>query len=296
MEQFTIETDEGKKARSFTATCLGIITANGLFPESGGKTIRPVWAVFAGSETSLKPFIANLRTGRKASNRMGRQSDSDRLEFIKSSQFHVHWQKEPSGTLVTIHHPELFKLDPGMTDPEQVRFVLVVPEDWASAQEGLDPFAVDYVLGLQEFPCWECPLTKNELTRLLPTAYLFAAYLDRRTHMPLITDGRFYLQILCSALKKGVASFPGNDIKYNHNYHRDWGIHAAHGLNTSTGKSYGKFDPSKLGIRNIVSCCTTQIDFEAFLREEVSLFFKATEDLGSFRNVVDVLDPYLLSA
>lgn len=288
MQRYVIETQEGKKSRSFGATCLGIITANGL-SDKAGNTIRPVWALFAGTETELKPFIANLRLGHKASPHNHRGGDDNRLEFLKGARYQAFWQKEAEGAVVTIHHPELFRLDPGMTDPEGLRFILLVPEDWAASQEGLEPSAVEYVQELKNWLDWQHKLTQEQLEALVPTAYLFAAYLDRRTHMPLITDGRFYLQILVSALNCGIASLPGSDIKYNRSAWGEWGIHSAHAFNISNGSYYDDV-VKKLGFRHAISVRCSQTALEAFLKEEVRLFFEVTQQAGFFRPILQFIN------
>lgn len=293
MQRYVIETEEGKKSRSFGAMCLGIITADVLMPDNTGKsTTRPVWALFGGSETELKPFMANLRLGRKAKLDKGYTSrGGERLEILKSSQFQMHWQKEPEGAMVTIHHSELFKLDPGMTDPVDIRFILLVPEDWAEAQTSdLDLQAVDYVMGLREFEDRQYSLTQEKLEALLPTAYLFAAYVDRRTHMPLITDGRFYLQLLCSALHKKLASFPRNNFgAYGYD---DWGFNKNHGFAAVGGKDHADFNLTSVGIRHLICFHATQLEFEEFLREEVRTFFAVTEPVDDFRPISQFLEAY----
>ncbi len=51
------------------------------------------------------------------------------------------------------------------------------------------------------------PLTEEQLRGLVPLAFLFTAYLDRRTSYPILSDGRFYLQLLCACLAQGLASW-----------------------------------------------------------------------------------------
>ncbi len=131
MTKYIIETGQGKKGRSFRATAVALATADGLW-NPAGSTIRPVYAVFAGTDQELKFFVANLKAGKKAqSSNRSKSSDKERLEFLKTVKYNVAWQREAEGTIVTIFHPELFVLDPGMIDPDGIRVCLFVPTDWA---------------------------------------------------------------------------------------------------------------------------------------------------------------------
>ncbi len=268
MQDLVIQQADSKKGRVFGATQVALVTADGLFPEgASGETIRPVWAMFAGTEAELRPFIANLRTGRKAekpSNYSRRGNNSERLEFLKSVGYQVAWQKETEGCLVTLYHPDLFRLDPGMVDPDGISFVLLVPSAWSAAQN-LDPAtAVEHVQNIG------CPVDESlNLEALVPTAHLFAAYLDRRTRCPILADGRFYLQLFLSALDKRLASFPGDNFRWNA-YDRDaWGYNHLHGFNAQ--------DLDKVGILHAISLRSPHEEFEAFLAEEVRIFFEHTD-------------------
>lgn len=291
MQELVIQPGEGsKKGRSFQAVCVAVMTANALFPEANGKTIRPVWAMFAGSESELRPFMANLRLGRKAEPSIAsyrKQGDGERVEFLKTVGFTIGWQRETEGTLATIFHPGLFRLDPGMVDPAGISFVMLVPNEWADAQK-LDPeAAVAYVKTLG------FPVTDEVLTALVPTAYLFAAYLDRRTRCPLVPDGRFYLQLLCASLTAGIASFPGTDVKHSYGHRDEWGHNKRHGFNFSFG-GYSNYrgDPGyeALNIRHAISCMVNHEDFEAFLAEQVTEFYARTDGDGEFTSLGKLLD------
>ena len=276
MQDLVIEPQEGKKGRSFQATQVACVLANSLFEESGGNTIRPVWAMFAGSEAQLRPFMANLRLGRKAEVPSYRRSSSERYEFLKSVGFHVSWQKELEGSLATIYHPELFRLDPGMVDPTGIRFVMLVPDYWIAQQKVETLRAVRY---LKQFKMPE----DIDLTQMVPIAHLFSAYLDRRTRCPLIADSRFYLQILCAALTQGLASFPSepSNLSYMPRYAEKWG-HNHHHYFAAKGLS-------EVGIRYAISFDTTHEDLENFLAEQVTFYFDHADQTG-FTSLADKVD------
>jgi hypothetical protein len=260
-----------QKGRSFRATCVAVATANSLWDE-GGKdgAIRPVWAMFAGTEQELRPFVANLKSGRKAepAEQFWRGGDNERFEFLRSVGFVASWQREAEGSLVTLFHPELFRLDPGLIEPSTIRFLLFVPSDWSDAQR------VDVASAVRHVQPLAPKLEEGYLSSLVPTAYLFAAYLDRRTRAPLVADGRFYLQLLLSALDQGLASLPGRDIKYNRSSRDQWGFHNGHGFDFEMGgSSWSPLGIDSIGLAHVISFNSTHTVFEQFLAEQVTQYF-----------------------
>jgi hypothetical protein len=294
VKEYVIQAREDEnKGRSFLATCVAVATANSLWADAKSRaqdtTIRPVWAMFAGTEQQLRPFVANLKSGRKAepAEKRGKCSDSERLEFLRSSGFLTSWQREPEGALVTLYHPELFRLDPGLLDPVGIDFLLFVPTEWASAQQ------VDVEAAVQHVHRMAPKLDVGFLSSLAVTAYLFAAYLDRRTRCPIVPDGRFYLQLLVAALDHGLASLPGDDIKYSRS-HSEWGRHRAqaHGFNVELLKHsyYDRLEIGAIGFDHMISFTSSHAVFEQFLADQVTLYFaqvkgkarRAKVDLSSF--------------
>jgi hypothetical protein len=198
-----------------------------------------------------------------------KQGDGERLEFLRSVGFLTSWQREPEGCLVTIYHPDLFRLDPGLVDPTGLRFVVMAPSDWSDAQQVDVASAVRHVQDL--YPRVEAAL----LNSLVPTAYLFAAYLDRRTRCPLVADGRFYLQILVASLDQRFASMPGSSVQY-HTDRSEWG-HGRHGFDAEVGEGGYRGDTlEKVGIRHAISFSASHESFETFLAEQVTQFFAKT--------------------
>jgi hypothetical protein len=282
VQDLIIQPQDGKKGRSFRATCVAALVANGIFDEgASGNTIRPAWAMFAGSEAELRPFAANLRLGRKAEKDESRYSrrggDSERYEFLRSVGYQMVWQREAEGSLVTLFHPELFRLDPGMVDPSGLKFLMLVPEEWASGQKLECGRAVQHVKKLAKQ--LKCPFSDDTLAALVPTAYLFAAFCDRRTRCPLLADGAFYLQMLIAALAAGIASQPGDRLDYP-SYREEWGLNSKHYFN-ATGLA-------DVGILHAFSMKTSHEAFEQFLAEQVSIFFDIQGDFTSVGQRVDL--------
>jgi hypothetical protein len=186
MLDYTIVSDADKKGRSFTAKCTCLVVADNMWVSGSSDNVRPVWAQFVGSDAQMRPFATNLKLGRKAEQTgAGRRSSSSRLEFLRSANYQLAWQRETEGTILTVYHPELFRLDPGMVDPGGAAFVMLTPSWWLEDQT-LPPDAA--------------------------RASLFAAMLDRRTRCPLVADVAFYQQLLAAALEQGLAQTPGNSV------------------------------------------------------------------------------------
>lgn len=213
------------KGRTFRAACLTLVEADSLW--KGGQTttddVRPVLAVLAGSENELRPFMVNLLAGRKAifpSKDHSYRRKEDRVEVLRSSGFQVTWQREEEGSIATVFLPELFRLDPGMVDPAGAKFILLPTQEWASRQEIEVGSIVRHVRKIVSVDPKERDreeLSESALAALVPLAFLFAAYLDRRTRCPILQDGRFYLQLLIACLREGLASWPSSDPYYSYN-------------------------------------------------------------------------------
>lgn len=173
---------KAKKTRVFRARLLGHMAADALWDlgETRDGTLRPVWLAYFATTGAARLFTANLRAGRRA--RIGERGP--RLQLPKSSQHRWTTQPVPGGIVTVAYLPELFHLDPPVPFTEDVRFVMAPARAWIERQGGLlEPdFGADAA----------------EAAR----AALFAAYLDRRTPLPLLRDLRFHLALYRAALEE----------------------------------------------------------------------------------------------
>jgi hypothetical protein len=269
MRELIIAPQKEGKGRSFSAVHLAHLEADSLWP--GGQTskdsIRPVWLQVGGTEAEMRPFVANLMLGRKAILGKGRKDTV--IELMKSSKYRFDWQrvveKRPDGkpdvtSIVTAYLPDLFRMDLGMVDLAGVRFCLLPTCEWV-ASSTIDPGpAVAHVRAT--YGKVGVPLTDEALAELVPVAVLFASFLDRRSRCPLISDVRFYLQMFCAALAQGIAAWT------RENTLNRWGCHSYYHMN-------------EVGIDDVrlfvgVSCMCSHEALEAFLAEQVRIYFEVT--------------------
>lgn len=238
--EIVIEPQKEGKGRSFRATLLSYVEAGVLWPR-GNDTFRPVHMTLAGSDNELRPFVANLRTGKKA---VAGYKGREKYEVLKSAGFQCAWQRHALGSLVTIFAPDLFCLDPGMVDPKGVSFVLLPSREW------LKPSSV-------ALPACVPEAQADDVRALAP---LFIAYLDRRTRCPLIPDERFYAQVLANALEQGLATF-SRKTEYGNT---EWGVH---------GRGFREVGIEDAGYARGVLFHASHETLEAFLAEQVKTYF-----------------------
>jgi len=179
----TIEPAKGRKGRTFRAHLFNYLTADSLW-EGGaaGKSHRPVYLTYAGTDQEVRAFTANLRTGRRAVVRDAYGHGDGTIEILKSSGHRFVFERSNGTTIVTAFLPELFELDPGLLG-ERVSFVWAPPTWWVERQveaSALEPFAA-------------------EERRELVLAGHFAAFLDRRTPLPILSDPAFHRRLYRAA-------------------------------------------------------------------------------------------------
>lgn len=248
-----------RKGRTFRAISLAYIEADRFWTggASAGDTVRPIWAMFGGSDNELRAFCANLLTGRKATfpSRDGGWSrgKQDRMEFLRSAGYATIWQRETEGSLLTIYLPELVTLDPGLVDPEMLSFVMLPSQAWC-AQQNVDSRAIQ-----QHLVKCGYKMTAEEATSWAPLAYLFATYVDRRTRCPLVADGRFYAQLLFACLRDGLATFAARN-------ERTFGVHERF--------QYYETNTQDVGLMPGLAFLATHETFETLLAQEVTQFLK----------------------
>ncbi len=183
---------KGRKTRSFAVRLLGYLTADRLWDApAAGPAVHPVWIAYFGTDGESGPFTANFRVGREARTR------NERFRIPKKAAHRWTAAKVPGGVVTVGYLPELFHLEPpGPFVDREVRFVLAPARGWLAEQAE----ALAAELG-EDAP---------DAAR----AALFAAYLDRRTPLPLLRDLRFHLRLYRAALEQPWVLRPGESRTY----------------------------------------------------------------------------------
>jgi hypothetical protein len=166
------------KGREFTVTLLGYVCADSLWElGAGGEAMRPVWIAYVGPDQAVRAFTANFRAGRKA------RSGALDFEIPKSSPHRFIHHRHGETTLTVAYLPEPFHLEPAVS-PAEIGFVFMPPTWWLDEQA--EALRSQY----------------GERSREIARAALFAAYLDRRSPLPLIQDLDFHHQLFSEAQRQ----------------------------------------------------------------------------------------------
>lgn len=261
MRLVRIEPKSEGKGRTFHSLLLASVEADLLWSGAQSENMRPVWAMFAGSQHELRAFMANLASGRFAVVDYNgyRPRKQDRVEFLRSAGYQTIWQREDEGCVATIFLPDVFKLDPGMVDPDGIGFVLLPTRQWCEQQR------VDVTRLAKHLARCEFDLPAEWTAQWGAISYLFAAYLDRRTKCPLVSDGRFYAQLMAACLQNKLASFGARN---RYAYEDEFGVHAS--------LQYYETDIESVGLHPGLVFRATHATFEELLATEVERFFRIT--------------------
>lgn len=223
------------KTREFTATLLGVVEANPMWElGEGAKCRRPIWMSFCGSPDAIRPFVANLRAGFPAIE-PHRSSLEQAFELPRSARHRWLMQEAAGAVVVTAYLRELFDLEPTLP-PSDVRFVLMPPMWWLEREA----VKVEQAFGERALDAVR--------------AALLAAYIDRRTQVPMVNDPAFHL-----ALLDAVVAEP-------------WCMRAATDRDPQGMRAEGLED---CGVAPPLAVMVKHEVLEAFLAEQVRRFFGA---------------------
>lgn len=270
MDIFQIEpNDDTGKGRVFRAGLLGFVSCTWLWPQPS-ENERPVFMVYAGTDVQIRAFSANLQTGRKAKipkGTHGRLSDGTVFECLRSAGYAFATQRFSGLSVVTVYLPEFFDRNPGMVDPEKIQFLAAPSVEWRDAYLGRNPDVapvVAHVLKVRKSLKRSADVTAEKLAELVPSAALFAAYLDPRTRAPLIADPRFHLQLLVACVDAGFLRFAGEK-------HWSWG-EAAWG--EAEHKQFYSYGTAEMKLDRVFGFRATHAKFAEVLAIEVARYFR----------------------
>lgn len=252
-----------RKTRSFGAALVAFtVVAPAFWESSAVDPLRPVFALFAMSRDEEGPFMANVRRGNRlrvdgiTSNNAGHP-----MEFLKSAGYDMKPQRSPSGTLMEVFLRDLYDFVPGII-PDEVRFIISAPLAKLRTEAALLPDD-----GLADL-LREHPATGREgafrydPATVLAEARHFAAKLNQYTLVPLLSEPLFGVQILLSALCRGLVF---RDERGRHDTVNDTWSPYDRARFAEVGMTPAKRAPGLL-------CAMSQPAIAAWLAEEVSIF------------------------
>lgn len=275
-ETIRIETQSGKKGRSFDATLLTWIKGDAFLPSTGsGKAHRPVWMTYVTTAQTHRPFTLNLTSGAIAYVCNNRKR-SDSFQILKTGGYVHHSRAMAGGIVTSVYLAAPFARDAGMVDPEHVAFVVLHAEAYyahvgamfTDAQVELAVAILDKKtrattrhLTLRDLreededdvAEREAQAAENRAkARLaLAEAVTFTGYLDRRTRFPLVTDPVFALRLLVACTECGIVQWG--------RYPRQNGAHFA----------YEEYRNADLGLAPSIAMYTSHDNYGMVLAEEV---------------------------
>jgi hypothetical protein len=292
------------KTRVFSAIKLAHICADPLWDgaANSNETIRPAYIALAGTPMSLRPFVANMRTGSTADLEGTKKSYGRdkpvRFELLRSARYVYSGRRYtlPDGTegnVITATLPDIMTLDTGMIDPQTCSFLAVPPRWWVEREQlrlradrsrCMQILTHAEVLGLLSnsgrFLPQGVALTADMLLDLAPIAVYTMAYIDRRTRRPLITSVEFALQLYLGGLRTGILSLSSTeDSRREHKSYRpskaptskaDSWLWARH----SWADSFIEVDTHEIGLMPGVVAKTTHDLLDQLLIAEVQRFTK----------------------
>ena len=222
------------KGREFGATALAHVEADSLWELGSGKTRRPVWLSYAATRSAALAFSANLRGGARAAPASSAGRVEDCFEIPKSSGHRWATQDINGVTVTTAFLPSLFAVEPPLP-PCDVSFIFMPPHWWVSSQAE----KLRAIFGSQA----------EDVAR----AALFAAYLDRRTRLPILQDLTFQSRLLEAAKKEDWVHRPGV-TRWDRSVLYQEGV-------------------EELGLDLPLACRVSHAELEAFLAREVRRYY-----------------------
>lgn len=229
------------KGRSFKVSLLGFITADGYHTAGSGRAYRPAYLSIAESDAQVRAFVANLRTGREAEVRDAAGNLLPKmLETPRGLGLRWHFKKmdRPAGvTVATGYLPDLCDLDPGILQ-EDIRLLFAPPRWWVERE-----LAAPSIQALPE-----------AIRREAVIGQLFAAFLDKRSPLPIVPDPLFHRRLYVAA--QGLTWFMHPDGS------KDWSPRMFRFPGTAAD-----------GLELVAAVKVSHEQFENVLRHETSRYF-----------------------
>jgi len=212
----------GSKGRAFEARLVGSVVSSMLEGyKSDDKIMNPTYAVLLGDESSLRAIVANMKTGRKLwlidrpINRRAHTNPYPTLELTKKTKWSFYWQHMPEGSTVQIFNNDLIEQDPGLIDPDEIKFVAPVVRHWCDNQNEIiakvDPYIGEWCKTILETYWQNADYNERKwherANSLVYCATTFCLYADRRSRVPILPSLRFQVRLFLECLKAGIVRY-----------------------------------------------------------------------------------------
>lgn len=190
--------------RSFEAACLGIVDSRPFMPHKDDE-LRPVMLTFACSSQLFRPFLANIWEKRPLELHyyQGTRLERVPVTLLKSAGYSLAQQVVGDSIVGTFYLTNAFTLEPPNTEDERCDFIMLpTREQLEDNAKRLDNRAI--ITHLHRTGRTQLPAEMMRYFGAL--ACLWAGYVDRRVHAPMIQEPAFFAQAFYDALKHGLAS------------------------------------------------------------------------------------------
>lgn len=278
-----------RKSRIFRVVKLAHVSCNALWAggEADTDDVRPVWLMLTGTPTELRPFLANLRMGKRADlgvlgeSKGYSRSKPTRFGLLKSAGYQFTTQQLSTGeAVVTAYLPDVLRLDPGMIDPERVSFLALPPQWWVVRQRSQlrgDQVLCAQILRHLSHLTLPVALSPDERLDLVPEAMYVAAYLEQRTRRPMPSAPAFALQLLLAGLQAGIFSYSQTEAstRAHSSYYGNSAVDTADRWWFARHKwalSFVEVDTHTVGLCSGVVCMTTHAALDPFLAAQVQQY------------------------
>ena len=197
---------KAKKGRTFGCTLLAFIEGDRFIgADTEYDRFRPLFFSVVATEAESKYILASIRSGFELSE-IRNHSSGKRFKLLKKYGYTHTKQKIEDSIVLTFYVASLFDIDPGLVDPDHVRFVMLPDQAWVDSQpEGVDAEAL-----------------------------LFLSYLDRRIKYPFPPSDKFGRLLLDQCLVNRLATRSDHNTRYVTKYEE----HGFENLNLPQGLGF----------------------------------------------------------
>lgn len=223
-EEFLKRND--KKGRQFSCELLTVI------PRSieQQKTIRPILAIFVGSQAEIRFVQANIRMGSKV--RVKGLSYYDEIQFLKTENYHSIIEKNESVYALTIFDPNFMILSSGfINNSDNLQFCCPTSRQYIQENKQhctekvknyIDSFIIQNIIFYNEKNIYANPngliafamnIFRENLEENFVLAKRFVSYLENKSVLPILNDDCFIIYLFINLALNGSMSIISKNLE-----------------------------------------------------------------------------------